>query len=331
VKIAKKKTADVSSTPKPGMKAVEPQELKPVELEELRAKMAATIERAKAEDPRELQKELADVKRRLANMVQREEAALKLQQKAADSKPEKPTEPVLTTKEREQLAAAQQYISTGLEMRLNAGLSKLQTSIDTAVAIARQLAPIVVKADYAFMQKPEPNMHKAAAIFPPRAVAPVAPRGEGARIGEGELKVLTAIAQHRDAGVTREQITVLTGFKRSTRDAYVQRLKAKGLVDVSSTALTATAVGFAALGSDFEPLPKGEALRGYWLQRLPEGERKVFECAVAAYPQSVSREFISQVTEYKRSTRDAYLQRLKTRRLLDTDGSGIVASPLLFD
>ena len=174
-------------------------------------------------------------------------------------------------------------------------------------------------------------MHKAAAIFPPRAVAPVAPRGEGARIGEGELKVLTAIAQHRDAGVTREQITVLTGFKRSTRDAYVQRLKAKGLVDVSSTALTATAVGFAALGSDFEPLPKGEALRGYWLQRLPEGERKVFECAVAAYPQSVSREFISQVTEYKRSTRDAYLQRLKTRRLLDTDGSGIVASPLLFD
>jgi DNA-binding IclR family transcriptional regulator len=65
--------------------------------------------------------------------------------------------------------------------------------------------------------------------------------------------VLTAIAQHGDAGVTREQLTVLTGFKRSTRDAYVQRLKAKGLIEVSSTAITATAAGVAALGSDFEP------------------------------------------------------------------------------
>ena len=43
----------------------------------------------------------------------------------------------------------------------------------------------------------------------------------------GEQSILRACIQFPD-GVTREQLTVLTGYKRSSRDAYIQRLREKG-------------------------------------------------------------------------------------------------------
>lgn len=64
IKIAKKRTADVSSTPKAGEgKAAEPKPLSQGELEKFSAQMLETLERAKAEDPRELRKQIAELKR----------------------------------------------------------------------------------------------------------------------------------------------------------------------------------------------------------------------------------------------------------------------------
>ena len=66
VKISEKKTADVSATPKPGVKSIEPKQLSQIELADLSDKMLATIERAKKEDPKELQKKVAELQRTIA-------------------------------------------------------------------------------------------------------------------------------------------------------------------------------------------------------------------------------------------------------------------------
>lgn len=132
---------------------------------------------------------------------------------------------------------------------------------------------------------------------------------------KGEHRVLTAIAQYQ-GGVTREQLAVLTGYKRSSRDTYVQRLRERGHVEPAGARLVATARGDAALGHDFEPLPTGHDLLKYWLARLPEGERRVLEIVVEAYPKAVDREVISELTGYRRSSRDTYLQRLRARQLV---------------
>lgn len=64
IQIAKKKTADVSSTPTVGAtKKVEPRPLAPEEFEKFSRQMQETIERAKAEDPRELRKKIAELER----------------------------------------------------------------------------------------------------------------------------------------------------------------------------------------------------------------------------------------------------------------------------
>lgn len=140
---------------------------------------------------------------------------------------------------------------------------------------------------------------------------------------KGEKLCLAAMAQHAD-GVTRQQLTVVTGYKRSTRDAYIQRLRERGFADLSGERVTATDAGVAALGTDYEPLPTGLALQEHVLPRLPEGERRVLEILIGRYPQQVERETIDEQTGFQRSTRDAYLMRLKARELVEVCGRGAV-------
>ena len=122
-----------------------------------------------------------------------------------------------------------------------------------------------------------------------------------------------------------------TGYKRSSRDTYIQRLREKGFVETSGDRIVATPAEIEALGSDYEPLPAGEALRDYWMHRLPDGERRVLEVLVQHYPNAIGRDQIDEATGYKRSSRDTYLQRLGSRRLVESAGRGEVrASELLF-
>jgi hypothetical protein len=110
---------------------------------------------------------------------------------------------------------------------------------------------------------------------------------------------------------------VLTGYRRSTRDTYVQRLTLAGLAELNGGgAIVVTPAGIDALGHDYDPLPTGDALREYWLGRLPVGEKAVLEVLVGQYPKVVDRERISELTDYARSSRDTYLQRLSSRKLI---------------
>jgi hypothetical protein len=72
-------------------------------------------------------------------------------------------------------------------------------------------------------------------------------------------------------------------------------------------------------------------LREHVLGRLPEGERRILECLIAHYPNAVERQQIDNATSYQRSSRDAYLQRLGARELVETRGREVKASDNLFD
>jgi len=56
-------TFDSAATPKPGEKRIEPKTLADVDLDVLKERMAATIEKAKADDPRELRKQIAQLQK----------------------------------------------------------------------------------------------------------------------------------------------------------------------------------------------------------------------------------------------------------------------------
>jgi len=173
---------------------------------------------------------------------------------------------------------------------------------------------------------------------PPFTVAPAVaarreiPRGSPAatNLGKGEARILTAVAQYPE-GATREQLTILTGYRRSSRDTYLQRLRSGGLVEDRGRMIVATAAGLASLGPEFEPLPTGEALREHWMRRLPEGERRILGVLIGAHPKAVFREEIDTATGYKRSSRDTYLQRLSARRLWEPSAGKVRAAGVLFE
>jgi hypothetical protein len=164
---------------------------------------------------------------------------------------------------------------------------------------------------------------------PARPIA-TAPTSTGGSLPKGEQLVLTAVAQYPD-GAERDQLSILTGYKRSTRDAYIQRLAEKGYVESRGALVLASQEGVDALGDSFTPLPTGDALQAYWLDRLPEGERRILAVLLEQHPDVVSRDVLSEATNYKRSTRDAYIQRLGTRRLIETTGGGVRASAVFFE
>lgn len=204
----------------------------------------------------------------------------------------------------------------GVASNAEAALAEFQRQAVAALPLPHGFAKIDVRpADRFYRESPKP----------------VRPRTNGAHhgqpMGKGERKILIAIAQYPE-GVDREQLTILTGYKRSSRDTYLQRLRAAGYIEDGET-ISATQEGVDALGN-FDPLPTGDALRDYWLQRLGGGEREILRVVIESYPDAVDREVISESTTYKRSSRDTYLQRLGARKLIVSTRDGIRASEALF-
>lgn len=323
VEIGARWTFDASATPEVG-KARATRELAPIDLEQLRAAMAETIERTKAEDPKELRRQLALRDRRIRELEQRPAVA---------AEPKRVEVPVL---------------ANGVLDRLGDVVGGVQTAsirlVEAAGALTTAVQPIVDelgrigradKRTHPFTPKVKVHRERipAAPRTPLEAVVHRVDReilGDLPTLPKGERAVLTAIAQHPD-GVDREQLTVLTGYKRSSRDTYLRRLSANGLIETHGGRLVATEDGRDTLGPAFEPLPTGSALREHWLRELPEGERRILEVLIGAYPSCILRSELDTPTGYKRSSRDTYIRRLAARHLVLVDGAQVLAAEELFD
>ena len=312
VRISKRTTFDSSATPKAGAVVVAPKNAAAVDLGALKERISATIEKAKAEDPRLLKARIAELERDAT--------------KAIAPAPERVEVPVITP---DQLAAigaiAERLEKVASEVGQWAGVMQSRRVLGAHDAVVGRTVPPFLKQ----LQTQPTTQPTHAPVHVARSQA-VADDKQG-RLGTGERVILRAIAQHRD-GVTREQLTVLTGYKRSSRDTYLQRLRAAGVVEQNGETFEATEKGFELLGPAFEPLPTGGKLQEYWLERLPEGERRILDFVCRAFPTTVTRDELSLATGYKRSSRDTYIQRLSGRKLLVAAAQGEVrASGALFD
>lgn len=168
-------------------------------------------------------------------------------------------------------------------------------------------------------------------IVPPGQVFVADKIINGDSLPTGEKKVLAAIAQYPEGTMTRETVSILTGYKRASRNTYISRLMGRGYVVTYGDKFIATPEGMAALGPDFERLPTGVGLRAYWLNNLPEGEKKIFAALTTSYPSPMSREDISSATGYLRASRNTYISRLNTRQLLKIEGSDISLADQLYE
>lgn len=313
VAIEKKWTFDASSTPKVG-KSAAAKELSPIDLEELAKEMASTIERAKAEDPRLLRQRIAELERQA-----KQPAAKRVEVPVLEKKLARRLEQALTALQG--AAAGGAVIDLKIVEHARALGAAWGTINDVCDAVIKSL-----RGTREYMkEKTNTTMREAFHRIPHAAI----PRGTNGSLPPGEHATLKAVLQY--PGLERGRLSVLTGYKRSSRDAYVARLVQKGYVEAQGQNLRPTQAGQAAMPS-FEPLPTGSALAAYWMQRLPEGERKTLEVLLSGGLENVPREKIDNQTGYKRSSRDAYLARLKARGLVIFASQGMVRPSIeLFD
>lgn len=264
----------------------------------LGAQLRDLQERAKADDPKalraELAKERAEVKRLQAELAKKP-APARVEARVVE-KPFVPAE-------------------------VKAFLAQLAKDAPVVSRLADKAIPTVASAP-----RPAPS----AAPAPRPAAAVPAPSAEtNGALTKGMRTVLQAIAE-RPGRVERNTISVLTSYKKSSRDLYIQQLAAAGYIAKDGDGLVATPAGIQVLG-DFTPLPTGAALRDHWLAKLPQGERRVLEVAIQAHPGDVERAAVDDATGYRKSSRDLYIQKLAARRLIDTTARGrIRASDDLF-
>lgn len=319
-------TFDSSRTPKRGEKKHDT-ELAPLDLGALKSKLASIEQEASANDPKKLKGEIARLEAELAKkpavqtqiservVIQSDDAAL-----------------AAARNEGMRLGRMAQLEEVIRDLRLSdraldKSFDALATSVDT---LRRSSASIGV-----WLATAEEKLTTLQQSAPPRQTTPLPPAptrpatssvarasmpspaagGDGS-LGSGERAVLAVIASSRD-GVRPEQITVVTGYKKSSRNTYLQRLSAKSYTAKNGDRLIITAAGIAALGFDYEPPPTGAALREQVMGRLGEGERRILDALIRQYPAPLTHETIDEITGYKKSSRNTYLQRLSARELLD--------------
>jgi len=148
-------------------------------------------------------------------------------------------------------------------------------------------------------------------------------------MGKGERTILNAIAQYPE-GISMEHIAILTGYKKTSRITYTNKLLAAGYVDRPEGMFVITGEGVAALGSDYKPLPTGLDLQRHLLETLPEGERKILATILVCHPGTATREFIQNDTGYKKTSVATYTQKLLARKVVESTPTGLKASDKLF-
>jgi hypothetical protein len=302
-----------------------------VDLDDVKAKLATVVEEAVKNDPERLRKRIAE----LEDQVEHRPAAEPVN---AAPDPEMLAELGRLREENQRLEHAydmEQLRSKELHDKLMKVADVVADEARIMLGQALPPPPIAVAPPTTF---PDHIDRHGAGTWraPPRlevtprpAPPPRPPSREKSELPEGEHAIMVALVQY--GSCTKEQLSILTSYKRSTRDAYIQRLRSKGYLDDGGSVVVPTSAGRKALPPSYKPLPTGRPLREHWLARLPDGERRILAAVIQSYPRAVPREQLELATGFKRSTRDAYIQRLTARKLVVPVGRGeIKAAAELF-
>lgn len=321
-KIRKRKTFDSSATPKPGENRIEPKARAEVDLTAIQAKVAATIERAKLDDPRLLRARVAELEQKLA------------------SAPKPGPSPDLAlrmtlTRSVDQAAGSLRHLEGDLE-RLLSSLDEIADGIrDTAEAV-RGVREKLHGAPPAQAPVPPPETRPPRA-YPPLKAAKLPVNGASSlKLRKGARVMLAALRTLHPRPLTRAQVALLAGLTPSggTFAAYLGDLKRTGLVDIEKDQLQLTAEGErASAGMAVRPTSADE-LQELWAGRLRKGAREMLAYLVAHYPHPVSREALaaSATLEPTAGTFAAYLGDLVRAGLAErlNRGGEIVATDALF-
>ena len=297
VAIGAKRTFDASATPKAGQ-PVKRRDPSPLDVDDIAKRMSATIEKAKAEDPKALRIKIAELQREL-----------NLARQVTPPKSETVTKQVdryvlrdrqitrLDALYRKMVAESERHgRSMGMFWsnmnELNTAMLAALRSVTAPQAAVSPKSPISPRPP---MVSPSVRMHTHAR----NRDANAASSGDLSTMAR---RMLTVLAQH-PAGLTKAQILVHADYRSSgpVSSTFAQ-LVSRNWANMEANKMRITEEGLTVVG-DWEPLPTGQALLAFLLDgtKLSQMEKALLDCVAKHYPHSITKGAILEATGYASS------------------------------
>jgi hypothetical protein len=319
VTIRLRETFDSSATPRVGEKVSAPKSLAEVDLEKLKGRIAATIERAKQEDPRELRKQLAEARRQISE--------LQSGMGRSTEKVEVPVEiPVLKDG---QITRLEKIVEN---LRTISG--KLSGPIDQMAKHGISITEAIKK----YSSKPAILPQKIETKINPVLISKRIIKEEGDEpprtLRSGERRMLDVLCRWYPARLTKAQIATLSRLRvtSGTFSNYYGTLKRANLINEDSNGIQASDLGFRINGGVRSAPQTTDEIIQMWRGALRAGERRLLDILVEIYPKGISRSELAERTELTANagTFGNYFGTLRRNGLAEVSGDQVRAGEVLF-
>lgn len=276
VQLRRRETFDAGFTPKVGESRPEPKVKAKVDLQALQAKLAAVVEKAKADDPDTLKAKIRTLEKELANSSRT----------ATERVVEKEVHVVQEIVPREILQFIQEARALSFQ-EVNAALDRVAAASPRPIVTATNGMVKVVGQSRPRSQPVAQTVMVKSAYGPPDET-----------LSAPERRILTVLAQ-RPEGCEVHRLAILAGYTVNGHfNNIMGGLRTKEYITPPRVSpIQATTPGLKALGS-FEPLPTGEDLQKWWLGRLTHPEGKILQVLLASYPQPLEVEELASRAGY---------------------------------
>lgn len=333
VKVTRPVTFDSSATPKVGEKRITPSTFATVDLDELRDRLAASIEAAEQSDPKALRRQIAKLTKQLADRPV-ETAEPEVVEVVREVVPAVVVESLRTLiSEVEQIGS--DFVA--LKDRMVAAHSAMPTTLnrleDLEPATGTPSLAATVSGRPA-KSRNTPHASTKPSARPAPAETSTAADGDEVKLKAGARRLLDTMAAHYPAVLTRAQIGTLAHLKHTggTFSTYWGTLKRAGYIEERDGEAWITDAGLAR--ADVEPAnpQTTEEILDMWRGSLKKGARNMLDELVDAYPDSLTRTELGEAVELEPSagTFSTYLGTLRRNGLVDVDGQNVNASDTLF-
>lgn len=291
VQIKKRKTFDSSAAPKAGQSVKPPKALAEIDLNKLKGKLAATIEKTKADDPKELRQE---IQARNIRILQLEHVVKDLQVKK-----EPPTEsikevPVLKDGQLQQLESLLKT-GEGFVERITTALNELRDGVSKVGNNIPNKSTTLPPHDVTRLPPFQPWQS-----VKPLHLEHVTPSDQD--LSKMARTMLIVLAQHPH-GLTKGQILVHADYRSSgSVSSTFAELTSHGWVEMSAGQMFITEAGRQKLGK-YERLPTGADLLNYLLngQKLSTMEKALLRCIAESARSPITKGRVLEITGYASS------------------------------
>jgi hypothetical protein len=336
-------------------------------LDEVKEKLATVIEKAKAEDPKELDKVIAGLRQEIARLqrgasskpqdtqkIQQLETALQTAREHVKEKVKVVERRIIISKDVSRLEALvkrseallEQSTSNSTELQnVSKQLSEILAEVKVindqelkTVALAPSV-PVVPAPASVNVSRLNQATGAHSIATPTSVVIPARPSSNGAQdLSERARKMLTALAQSPE-GLTKAQILLHSNYKASgkvssTFAEFIRNGWAEPRQPPAPTGLQITPAGLSALGT-YERLPTGSALREHLLasDKLRPLEKALLKPILAAYPNAITKGKILQDAGYAASGKvsETFARLVRYGYARKSGASLLTASSELFD